>query len=73
MVYDDGVPARQVRVFSWAEVDAQLMRSLLLAAYRGTGQLGEIDTLEHLHDDRLAGQAESSVGRPPGHEGHGAG
>jgi len=65
MVDDDGVPARQVRVFSWAEVDAQLTRSLLLAAYRGTGQLGEVDTLEHLHDERLAGQAESSVGRPP--------
>ena len=65
MVDDDGVPARQVRVFSWAEVDAQLTRSLLLAAYRGTGQLGEVDTLEHLHDERIAGQAESSVGRPP--------
>jgi len=60
-----GVPVKQVRVFSWPEVDPQLTRSLLLAAYRGTGQHGEIDTLEHLHDDRLAGQAESSVGRPP--------
>jgi len=65
MTDDDVVPVRQVRVFSWTEVGTRLTRSLMVAAYRGTGQLGEIDKLEHLHDERLAEQAKSSLGRPP--------
>lgn len=65
MAGNDVAPVKKVRVFSWTAVDLQLTRSLLLTAYRATGQLDEISKLDHLPDERLAEQAEASLGRPP--------
>lgn len=58
-------PTKKVRVFSWSAVEPQLVRSLLAAAFHATGQLDQIEKLDHLPDERLAEQAEVSLGRPP--------
>lgn len=65
MTDEDVVPVKKVRAFSWTVVERQLTRSLLAAAYRGTRQLGEIDKLDHLRDEKVPEQANSSIGGPP--------
>jgi superfamily II DNA or RNA helicase len=65
MAEDEVAPVKKVHVFSWTGVDCQLTRSLLAAAYRETGQLSEMDKLDHIHDETVPEQAAISVGRPP--------
>lgn len=65
MTETNAVRAKTVKVFSWTAVDPRLVRSLLATAYRATGQLDQLDKLDHLADERLATQAEATLGRPP--------
>jgi nucleotide-binding universal stress UspA family protein len=56
---------RKVSIFSWSEVDPEIIRGFLEAAYKETGQLDLVPRIAKFSDRRLELQAELTLGTPP--------
>jgi hypothetical protein len=61
----DAAGPRIASRFSWEEVDRELTRVLLEAAYRANGAAPDPEALRRLADGELGSQAERSLGSPP--------